>query len=180
MIYTSGVWGTRPRPAAWIGDVLERTSTVFLSTDAFHQEGVPDSTYVNAARAIAASDAWIVVQVIDTAPMVERAARASAQAFGERYEDFAELRADRAADRRPRRRRLHARDAHARPRVRALHDARLADRPLRRAGHGVLQRGRDHGLRPGDDCAAGQAPGRGRRGDGRVPHRPDAARRSAA
>ena len=99
VIYTSGVWGTRARPPAWIREVLDRTSTVFLSTDAFHQEGVPDSTYVNAARAIAAADAWIVVQVIDTAPMVERAQELLRAAFGEEYEDFAELRLTDAADR---------------------------------------------------------------------------------
>jgi organic radical activating enzyme len=92
VIYTSGVWGTRPEPPAWIRDVLVRSSTVFLSTDAFHQEGVADSTYVNAARAIVAADAWIVVQVIDREPMVERARELLHAAFGERFEDFAELR----------------------------------------------------------------------------------------
>ena len=92
VIYTSGAWGTRPHPPAWIREVLARSSTVFLSTDAFHQEGVPDSTYVNAARAIAAADAWIVVQVIDTEPMVERARELLHTAFGEHFEDFVELR----------------------------------------------------------------------------------------
>ncbi|MBA3475324.1 MAG: radical SAM protein [Actinobacteria bacterium] len=92
VIYTSGVWGTRPHPPAWIRETLDRSSTVFLSTDAFHQERVPDSTYVNAARAIAAADAWIVVQVIDTEPMVERARALLGSAFGEGFEDFAELR----------------------------------------------------------------------------------------
>ncbi len=92
VIYTSGAWGTRPQPQAWIAEVLDRSSTVLLSTDAFHQEGVADSTYVNAARAIAAADAWIVVQVIDREPMVERAQELLHAAFGERFADFAELR----------------------------------------------------------------------------------------
>jgi organic radical activating enzyme len=92
VIYTSGAWGTRPQAPAWIAEVLDRSSTVFLSTDAFHQEGVADSTYVNAARAIAAADAWIVVQVIGREPMVERARNLLHAAFGERFEDFAELR----------------------------------------------------------------------------------------
>jgi hypothetical protein len=92
VIYTSGVWGTRPRPPAWIDEVLERSATVFLSTDAFHWEGVPDSTYVNAARSIASADAWIVVQVIDVPPMVERAEELLRKAFGDGFENFAELR----------------------------------------------------------------------------------------
>jgi hypothetical protein len=92
VLYTSGVWGTRPEPPGWIADVLDRSATVLLSTDAFHQEGVEDSTYVNAARAIAAAGAWIVVQVIDREPMVERARELLQAAFGDRVEDFAELR----------------------------------------------------------------------------------------
>jgi organic radical activating enzyme len=92
VLYTSGVWGTSPQPPAWIREVLDRSTTVFLSTDAFHEEGVSDTAYVNAARAIADAGAWIVVQVIETEPMVERAQRLLHAAFGDRWEDFAELR----------------------------------------------------------------------------------------
>ena len=43
--------------------------------------------------------------------------------------------------------------------------------------HGVLQRERDHGLGPAARCASARAnASRARRGDGRVPRRPDAAR----
>jgi hypothetical protein len=76
----------------WVRGVLDRTTTVLLSTDAYHQEGVADSTYVNAARAIADAGVWIVVQVIGTDPMVAKATSLLQQAFGERFEDFAELR----------------------------------------------------------------------------------------
>jgi hypothetical protein len=92
VIYTSGVWATRAQPPAWIADVLERSETIFLSTDAFHAEGVGDGHYVHAARAIAAAGAWIVVQVIDAGDMVEQARGLLREAFGPGYEDYAELR----------------------------------------------------------------------------------------
>jgi hypothetical protein len=92
VIYTSGVWAKRPEPPTWIADVLARCETVFLSTDAFHAEGVGDGHYVNAARAIAAAGAWIVVQVIEEPAMVEQARALLIEAFGERWEDYAELR----------------------------------------------------------------------------------------
>ena len=44
VLYTSGVWATRPQPPAWIAEVLDRATTVCLSTDAFHEEGVADAT----------------------------------------------------------------------------------------------------------------------------------------
>lgn len=92
VLYTSGVWARRRVPPAWIREVLDASSTVLLSTDAFHQEQIDDATYVNAARAIAASGAWIIVQVIGIEPMVNRARELLRAAFGERYSDFAELR----------------------------------------------------------------------------------------
>jgi organic radical activating enzyme len=92
VVYTSGVWAKRPEPPAWIAEVLDRSSTVFLSTDAFHAEGVGDGHYAHAARAVAAAGAWIVVQVIDAEPMVDQARSLLREAFGARYEDFAELR----------------------------------------------------------------------------------------
>jgi hypothetical protein len=92
VVYTSGVWAKRPDPPAWIADVLRRCTTVFLSTDAFHQEGVGDAHYVNAARAIQRAGAWIVVQVLDVDGMVDRARDLLRAAFGDGWEDFAELR----------------------------------------------------------------------------------------
>jgi hypothetical protein len=92
VVYTSGVWATRPDPPAWIAGVLDRCTTVFLSTDAFHAEGVGDGHYVNAARAIQRAGAWIVVQVLDVDDMVDRARDLLREAFGEGYEDYAELR----------------------------------------------------------------------------------------
>ncbi len=92
VIYTSGTWAVSSAPPPWIQRVLDVTSTVFLSTDAFHAAGVPDEHYVRAARAIAASDAWIVVQVIDQDGMVERAGDLLRSAFGGSFDDYAEIR----------------------------------------------------------------------------------------
>lgn len=92
VVYTSGVWARRPDPPTWIADVLRRCTTVFLSTDAFHAEGVADAHYVQAARAIQRAGAWIVVQVLDVDDMFERAAGLLRAAFGPGYESYAELR----------------------------------------------------------------------------------------
>jgi len=92
VIYTSGTWGVRSTPARWIQEVLDVTSTVYLSTDAFHADGVPDERYVRAARTVANSGAWIVVQVIDQGGMVERARHLLRLAFGARFDDYAEVR----------------------------------------------------------------------------------------
>src|SRR3954451_14803132 len=92
VVYTSGVWAKRSDPPAWIAEVLERCTTVFLSTDAFHAEGVGDGHYVNAARAIAKAGAWIVVQVLEVDGMVEQARGLLQEAFGDAWEDYAELR----------------------------------------------------------------------------------------
>jgi len=91
VLYTSGVWATRVRPLPWIVEMLERATTVCLSTDAYHETGVSDRVYVNAARAIAAAGDWIVVQVVDTEPMVERAQELLRAAFGPEWESYAEL-----------------------------------------------------------------------------------------
>lgn len=91
VVYTSGVWATLPKPAAWIAAVLDRCRTVFLSTDSFHAAALDESRFVNAARAISAAGAWIVTQVIDDGTMVERARDLLRQALGEGWEELAEV-----------------------------------------------------------------------------------------
>ena len=93
VLYTSGVWATRPTPPAWIREVLAQSSTVFLSTDAFHQQTVSEPTFINASRAIAAEGGWIVVQVIDSGEMLQRARSMLRRALGDCYEEFAEVHA---------------------------------------------------------------------------------------
>lgn len=92
VVYTSGHWAIQPVPPAWIARVLDRATTVFLSTDSFHADKLPDERYVNAARAIANAGAWIVVQVIDTDGMVERADALLRSAFGPDIDSCCEIR----------------------------------------------------------------------------------------
>ena len=92
VVYTSGHWAIQPEPPKWIASVLDKCETVFLSTDAFHAEKMPDERYVNAARAIAAAGAWIVVQVIDADGMRERAESLLRDAFGADVDDRCEVR----------------------------------------------------------------------------------------
>jgi len=91
VVYTSGVWATASPPPAWVGDVLRRSSCVFLSTDAFHADAMQRVRFVRAARAIAAQGVWIVVQVIDLHDMVDRAKDLLEEAFGAGWDELAEL-----------------------------------------------------------------------------------------
>ena len=91
VVYTSGVWATRPETQPWIRDVLRRCSCVFLSTDAFHEEKIQNARFVRAAHAIAEEGVWIVVQVLDIPRMVDKAEVLLREAFGERHTEFAEV-----------------------------------------------------------------------------------------
>ena len=114
---------SRRSPPAWIAEVLDRCATVFLSTDAFHAEGVGDGRYVRRGpgdrrrrrvdrRAGARrADAW------SSGPR-----RCCARRSAPTWADYAELQPADAADRRPRRERLHPHGAMRRPRRSAVHD----------------------------------------------------------
>lgn len=87
VIYTSGVWAKSQKPTPWISSVLESCSTVYLSTDSFHLDGVPAPVFVNAARHIAKAGAWIVVQTLE----VDATRTLLVQAFGHSVSDHAEI-----------------------------------------------------------------------------------------
>ena len=87
VIYTSGVWAKNPTPSPWISSILKSCSTVYLSTDSFHQNGVPSSRFVQAARQIANAGAWIVVQTLE----VEQTRILLEQAFGSDVDKHAEI-----------------------------------------------------------------------------------------
>lgn len=93
MVYTSGVWATTATPPKWIAQVLERCTTVFLSTDSFHAEALDEDRFLNAARAISAAGAWIVTQVIDEGDMVARARDLLHRALGDDFEARSEVHA---------------------------------------------------------------------------------------
>ncbi|HLT39988.1 MAG TPA: radical SAM protein [Enhygromyxa sp.] len=90
-VYTSGVWGFGARIPGWIHDVLARCDCVYLSTDAYHAEIIDDASLINAAREIAAAEAWLVLQVLDVEPAREQAGELLNRAFGGRWDQHAEI-----------------------------------------------------------------------------------------
>ncbi|MGW7131322.1 radical SAM protein [Streptomyces bobili] len=91
VIYTSGIWAGASEPPSWINQVLARTACVYLSTDAFHEEGASARHFVNAAKIVACHDVPIIVQVIDENGMLERAQELLTLAFGNSWMDYAEI-----------------------------------------------------------------------------------------
>jgi organic radical activating enzyme len=91
VVSTSGVWAAGARVPAWIHDVLARCDCVYLSTDAYHAAAIDDAVLVNAAREIAAAEAWLVLQVLDNASAREQAADLLNRAFGGRWDQHAEI-----------------------------------------------------------------------------------------
>jgi hypothetical protein len=90
-VYTSGVWANGARIPGWIHDVLARCDCVVLSTDEHHAANVDESSLVNAAREIAAAEAWLVLQVLEQDGARERAAELLNLAFGGRWDQHAEI-----------------------------------------------------------------------------------------
>lgn len=90
-VSTSGVWAAGARVPGWIHDVLARCDCVYLSTDAYHAAHIDDASLVNAAREIAAAEAWLVLQVLDVASAREQAAELLNRAFGGRWDQHAEI-----------------------------------------------------------------------------------------
>ena len=82
VVYTSGFWARRPKAPAWIEAVLDHCGCVFLSTDAFHQAGMGEERFCNAARAVVDRDVPLVVQVLDLETEVDRAQGLLAAALG--------------------------------------------------------------------------------------------------
>ncbi|MEW1718237.1 radical SAM protein [Streptomyces sp. NPDC093109] len=98
ILYTSGFWGP-PDPGddhagqapAWARAVLRRAAAVYLSTDAYHEESVHEHRFTGAARAVAAEDVWLVVQVVNDPAMVARAEELLTLAFGPGWSSYAEV-----------------------------------------------------------------------------------------
>src|SRR6266446_9370893 len=90
VLYTSGIWATRGVPP-WVEEILAETSAVFLSTDAFHSAKIGKEAFVRAARTVSAQGPGLIVQVVDQAAMVDDATNLLAAAFGQYWEEYAEL-----------------------------------------------------------------------------------------
>ncbi|NMM00337.1 radical SAM protein [Paraburkholderia sp. RP-4-7] len=90
VVFTSGVWASNTVPR-WILSQLQKVNTVFLSTDAFHNERLTDQAFVRAARAVADSGCWIIVQVLGFEDMNANAHRLLECAFGNDYALYSEV-----------------------------------------------------------------------------------------
>lgn len=91
VLFTSGVWARQARTPAWTRRVLEQSTTVYLSTDAFHMSHVTGDDFVRAARQVATSGAWLVVQGLDDATTRRRIEELLARAFGPEWPARAEV-----------------------------------------------------------------------------------------
>lgn len=91
VVYTSGFWARNPKPPAWIESVIDQCGAIFLSTDAFHQVGLGEERFGNAARAIVDRGTPLVVQVLDLDVEVERARNLLAAALGPDWADTVEM-----------------------------------------------------------------------------------------
>jgi hypothetical protein len=90
VLYTSGIWANASVPD-WIAHALRPVSCVFLSTDAFHAAAIDDARFVCAARTIAKTGVWLIVQVLKLPDMVQKAQDLLQQAFGDDYHQYAEI-----------------------------------------------------------------------------------------
>lgn len=66
VIFSSGAWPAAP----WVTRVLERTSTVVLSTDSFHRAAVDLARFRRAVSQAAEAGCHVIVQVLDEADRV--------------------------------------------------------------------------------------------------------------
>ncbi|MET9250059.1 radical SAM protein [Nonomuraea sp. NPDC003709] len=65
VLFSSGHWASGPRCPRWITRVLERSSTVILSTDRFHQAAVDRRRFGRAVEHAARAGCHIVLQLLD-------------------------------------------------------------------------------------------------------------------
>jgi len=91
VVYTSGYWASGRRVQPWIADVLRKTSTVFLSTDSFHQGRVSMERFRRAAGHIADAGCHIVSQVLDEPRSLAFVRTVFGEMFGAGWERHADL-----------------------------------------------------------------------------------------
>lgn len=65
VLYTSAIWANVPEIPKWISSVLAKTSSVFLSTDAFHATVVSREALRRAAELVLSQSCQLIVQVLN-------------------------------------------------------------------------------------------------------------------
>jgi hypothetical protein len=91
VVFSSGYWASAPRRQRWITRVLERTSTVILSTDSFHQAAVDRQRFGRAVAHAAEARCHIVVQLLDEPGAMPFAQGVLRDALGDDWSRRAEL-----------------------------------------------------------------------------------------
>ncbi|MDX3074016.1 radical SAM protein [Streptomyces sp. NPDC088354] len=91
VVFTSGYWAREDGGVpSWVRRLLPAISTVFLSTDGFHQGGVSGPRFVSALRAVRDAGSHIVVQALDEGDGARDAEALLEEAFGPRWDEWAE------------------------------------------------------------------------------------------
>lgn len=91
VIFTSGYWAGGSRLQPWIARVLAQTSTVFLSTDSFHQGRVARDRFRHAVRHVSEVGCRIVVQALEEKETLGFAAEVLAEFYGSDWPCHADL-----------------------------------------------------------------------------------------
>jgi organic radical activating enzyme len=91
VVFTSGIWAAPVKVPSWVCEILDSCASVYLSTDAFHGQAIDDDCLIRAARTIAESGAWIVLQVLDRGAARDQAVDRLTRAFGARWDQHAEI-----------------------------------------------------------------------------------------
>lgn len=73
VVYTSGYWAKGRSAPSWVGRILARSASVFLSPDAFHARRLGDDVQVRAVQAVLDSGAPLVLQLVDEPGARDRA-----------------------------------------------------------------------------------------------------------
>lgn len=91
VIYTSGVWAKNQDVPKWINDVLEKASSIILSTDIYHQEKIPEAQLINCLRAFADAHIWTIIQILNDEIVIEGVKDILLKVFGKNWKKHAEL-----------------------------------------------------------------------------------------
>ncbi|ODS24517.1 hypothetical protein AB835_03505 [Candidatus Endobugula sertula] len=94
VIFTSGVWAKSLQTPKWIVSLLKKCNTIYLSTDAFHQDNITDACFMDAIKTIVNAGCWLVIQILkqdEIKPSYYHVQELLAKALGDHYTRFSEI-----------------------------------------------------------------------------------------